>query len=427
MKTFIEPELKSWPLICRRPVIKRADLTRKVQSIIQQVKESGDAAIRYYAKKFDKIQLQDIRVNGKETKEGIEKTPQDLKDAIRQAFQNIQKFHALQQACEVEVETMPGVLCKRLVRPIERVGLYIPGGSAPLFSTVLMLGIPAKLAGCREIVLCTPPSPDGKIHPAILFTANLCGIKEIYKTGGAQAIAAMAYGTASIRAVSKIFGPGNQYVTQAKQIVSMDGIAIDMPAGPSEVLVLADQTAHAGFIAADLLSQAEHGTDSQVVLVTNDKDLPARVNRELKAQLKKLNRRSIASVALQKSLAVVFNSTKNCVDFINTYAPEHLIINTRDPKGLLNKIESAGSVFLGPFSPESVGDYASGTNHTLPTNGYAKAISGISVDSFRKYITVQEISAAGLKKIGAIVEKMAEAETLDAHKHAVTIRLDYLK
>jgi histidinol dehydrogenase len=427
MKTFIEPELKSWPLICRRPVIKRADLTRKVQSIIQQVKESGDAAIRYYAKKFDNIQLQDIRVNGKETKEGIEKTPQDLKDAIRQAFQNIQKFHALQQACEVEVETMPGVLCKRLVRPIERVGLYIPGGSAPLFSTVLMLGIPAKLAGCREIVLCTPPSPDGKIHPAILFTANLCGIKEIYKTGGAQAIAAMAYGTASIRAVSKIFGPGNQYVTQAKQIVSMDGIAIDMPAGPSEVLVLADQTAHAGFIAADLLSQAEHGTDSQVVLVTNDKDLPARVNRELKAQLKKLNRRSIASVALQKSLAVVFNSTKNCVDFINTYAPEHLIINTRDPKGLLNKIESAGSVFLGPFSPESVGDYASGTNHTLPTNGYAKAISGISVDSFRKYITVQEISAAGLKKIGAIVEKMAEAETLDAHKHAVTIRLDYLK
>jgi histidinol dehydrogenase len=427
MKTFIEPELKSWPLICRRPVIKRADLTRKVQSIIQQVKESGDAAIRYYAKKFDNIQLQDIRVNGKEIKEGIEKTPQDLKDAIRQAFQNIQKFHALQQACEVEVETMPGVLCKRLVRPIERVGLYIPGGSAPLFSTVLMLGIPAKLAGCREIVLCTPPSPDGKIHPAILFTANLCGIKEIYKTGGAQAIAAMAYGTASIRAVSKIFGPGNQYVTQAKQIVSMDGIAIDMPAGPSEVLVLADQTAHAGFIAADLLSQAEHGTDSQVVLVTNDKDLPARVNRELKAQLKKLNRRSIASVALQKSLAVVFNSTKNCVDFINTYAPEHLIINTRDPKGLLNKIESAGSVFLGPFSPESVGDYASGTNHTLPTNGYAKAISGISVDSFRKYITVQEISAAGLKKIGAIVEKMAEAETLDAHKHAVTIRLDYLK
>jgi histidinol dehydrogenase len=427
MKTFIEPELNSWPLICRRPVIKRADLTRQVQSIIQQVKESGDAAIRSYAKKFDNIQLQEIRVIGKEIKEGIEKTPQDLKDSIRQAFQNIEKFHALQQACEVEVETMPGVLCKRLVRPIERVGLYIPGGSAPLFSTVLMLGIPAQIAGCREIVLCTPPSTDGTIHPAILFTANLCGIKEIYKTGGAQAIAAMAYGTASIRPVSKIFGPGNQYVTQAKQIVSMDGIAIDMPAGPSEVLVLADQTAHAGFIAADLLSQAEHGTDSQVVLVTNDKDLPARVSRELKAQLKKLKRRSIASVALQKSLAVVFKSTKNCIDFINTYAPEHLIINTRDPKGLLNKIESAGSVFLGPFSPESVGDYASGTNHTLPTNGYAKAISGISVDSFRKYITVQEISAAGLKKIGPIVEKMADAETLDAHRLAVTIRLDSLK
>jgi histidinol dehydrogenase len=314
-----------------------------------------------------------------------------------------------------------------MVRPIGRVGLYIPGGSAPLFSTVLMLGVPAALAKCRDVIICTPPRPDGTVHPAILFAAKLTGIDQIFKTGGAQSIAAMAYGTESILPVNKIFGPGNQYVTMAKQLVSMDGIAIDMPAGPSEVLILADHNANPAFIAADLLAQAEHGADSQVLLVTSDSRLPAKVDKELVAQLKKLNRKAVAGAALQKSFTVCFRSTKKCVDFVNTYAPEHLIINTRDPQGLLDKIENAGSVFLGAYTPESAGDYASGTNHTLPTNGYAKALGGICVDSFRKYITAQQISASGLKRIGPVVETMAQAETLDAHKQSVTIRLDYLR
>jgi histidinol dehydrogenase len=351
----------------------------------------------------------------------------DLKSSIEVAAANIEKFHDAQKRERTIVETMQGVKCWRKAVPVEKVGIYIPGGSAPLFSTVLMLGIPAKLAGCREVILCTPPDKMGYVNPAILFAAHLVGIDRVFRIGGAQAIAAMAFGTATVPRVYKIFGPGNQFVTRAKQIVSEEGVAIDMPAGPSELLVIADEFAEPSFIAADLLSQAEHGEDSQVVLVVNEKVDIVRVQREISAQLRQLPRMAIAEKALANSRIVTFSSEERAMDFVNAYAPEHLIINTKNAGILAEKVVNAGSVFLGGFSPESAGDYASGTNHTLPTNGYARAYAGVSLESFLKYITFQEISADGLKLLGPVVEKMAEAELLEGHKMAVRRRLEYLK
>lgn len=351
----------------------------------------------------------------------------ELTTAIKAAYDNILKFHAAQKREVLEVETTPGVKCWRQGVPIDKVGIYIPGGSAPLFSTVLMLGTPANLAGCKEIILCTPPERNGKIHPAVLFAAQLTGVKKIFKVGGAQAIAALAYGTETIPAVYKIFGPGNQYVTKAKQLVTEDGVAIDMPAGPSEVLVLADESADPSFIAADLLSQAEHGEDSQVILVLLNDGLFEKTQSEIIRQLQRLPRKSIAEKALANSHVVVFNDKSAAIDFVNTYAPEHLIVNTKDTDSVATKIVNAGSVFLGNFSPEAIGDYASGTNHTLPTNGYAKAYAGVSLESFIKYITFQKASPAGIQALGPVVEAMAEAEQLLGHKMAIRVRLDALK
>jgi histidinol dehydrogenase len=349
----------------------------------------------------------------------------ELKQAIQQAKKNIEKFHQAQLKVEEPVETMPGIKCWRKSLPIEKVGLYIPGGSAPLFSTILMLGIPAKIVGCKEIVLCSPPNKEGKLHPAILYAAQLVGATQIFKAGGAQGIAAMAYGTATIPRVYKIFGPGNQYVTCAKQLVQKDGVAIDMPAGPSEVAVLADDTADASFVAADLLSQAEHGNDSQSILVTTSAKLAAETKVEIERQLTSLPRKAIATIAIQNSKIFLVETIKEGIELINEYAPEHLIISCADDENIGEQIVNAGSIFLGNYSPESVGDYASGTNHTLPTNGYAKAYSGVSVDSFVKKITYQKLSKEGLKGIGKTVELMAEAEGLQAHKNAVTLRLSH--
>ncbi|RMF26520.1 MAG: histidinol dehydrogenase, partial [Bacteroidetes bacterium] len=351
----------------------------------------------------------------------------ELMEAIGEALANLRRFHAAQIQPRMEVETMPGVRCWRKSVPIERVGLYVPGGSAPLFSTVLMLGVPAMLAGCPEVVLCTPPDPTAKVNPAILFTAGLLGIERVFRIGGAQAIAALAYGTESIPRVDKIFGPGNAYVTRAKQLVQLEGTAIDMPAGPSEVLVLADDSAEPAFVAADLLSQAEHGPDSQVVLVSLDASLPERVQQEIERRLEALPRASIARQALENSLTVHFDEVEQALAFSNAYAPEHLLLQTRDPQTLAEKVRQAGSVFLGPFSPESVGDYASGTNHTLPTNGFARAYSGLSVDDFVRKITFQQLSAEGLQNIASVVEVMAEAENLQGHAEAVRVRRAFLE
>lgn len=422
MKIIIEPNKKEWPLLCQRPQLETDFLEGTVKNILNRVKQSGDAALRELSLQFDKVNIQQLQVSQEEMKQAVAETPTELKEAIQLAVSNIQKFHAAQKRETLSVETMPGVTCWRKGVAIQKVGIYIPGGSAPLFSTVLMLGIPAALAGCEEIVLCTPPSSNGKINAAILFTAQLVGIKKIFKAGGAQAIAAMAYGTETIPQVSKIFGPGNQYVTKAKQLVNTEGVAIDMPAGPSEVLVLADESASPAFLAADLLSQAEHGEDSQVVLVATDKAIIENVIKEIEKQLEKLPRKTIAQAALKNSLAIVIKDNSASIDFINQYAPEHLIINSSNCDELSEKIINAGSIFLGQYSPESVGDYASGTNHTLPTNGYAKAYGGVSLESFVKYITVQKLSKEGLKNIGKAVTIMAEAEQLQAHANAVYVR-----
>jgi histidinol dehydrogenase len=379
--------------------------------------------LKELTKQFDGVELSQLQVSESEIGEAIQSVPDELKKAIIIAADNIEKFHAAQKGKTLQVETMLGVMCWRKGVAIQKVGIYIPGGSAPLFSTVLMLGIPARLAGCQEVVLCSPPSKDGKINSAILFAANLAGIKKIYKVGGAQAIAAMAYGTATIPAVSKIFGPGNQFVTKAKQLVSQEGIAIDMPAGPSEVLVIADEFANPAFIAADLLSQAEHGADSQVVLVTTNSPIIESTLTELNIQVEKLPRKEIAKEALKSSLAIIFDSKEKMTDYVNEYAPEHLIINTIDCDALADKIVNAGSIFLGAFSPESIGDYASGTNHTLPTNGFAKAYSGVSLDSFMKFITYQKLTKEGLEQLGPVVEIMAEAEQLKGHAEAIRVRL----
>lgn len=423
MRIENNPSKDKWKKLCERPQLELEYLDSSVKNILARVKKSGDEAIVELTKQFDQVELTELQVTENEIAEAIKFIPLPLKSAIETAAKNIEKFHQAQKRETLEVETMPGIMCWRKSVAIDKVGIYIPGGSAPLFSTVLMLGIPARLAGCREVILCTPPSKDGKVNPAILFAASLTGITKIFKVGGAQAIAALAYGTKSIPAVYKIFGPGNQYVTKAKQLVNQEGIAIDMPAGPSEVLVIADEFANPSFLAADLLSQAEHGADSQVILVTNSKKIIEQTSIELNIQIEKLPRKEIARQALNNSLSILFNSEVEMMDFANEYAPEHLIINTKNCEQMVDKVINAGSIFLGPYSPESVGDYAAGTNHTLPTNGFAKAYSGVSLDSFIKYITIQKLTQQGLNTIGLAVEEMAEAEQLKAHAEAIRVRM----
>ncbi|MEQ8361508.1 MAG: histidinol dehydrogenase [Cyclobacteriaceae bacterium] len=426
MKKYINPSRSTWAALCQRPTLELEFLEGRVKNILNRVKVSGDDALKELTIQIDKVALDSFQVTQKEIDAAEKEVPEDLKQAIRLATSNISKFHSSQQVEITPIETMPGVTCWRKATPIEKVGIYVPGGTAPLFSTLLMLAVPAKIAGCKDIVLCTPPKSDGSVDATILFAAKEIGITQVFKVGGAQAIAAMAYGTATIPSVYKIFGPGNQYVTKAKQLVSMEGIAIDMPAGPSEVLVVADETANPAFIAADLLSQAEHGADSQVVLVATTGILIEQVEKEVGAQLETLPRKDIAQLALQNSLTIEISNEVDIIDFVNAYAPEHLILNTDNCDLLVEKITNAGSVFLGQLTPESVGDYASGTNHTLPTNGFAKAYSGVSLSSFQKFITFQKLTKEGITTLGPVVEKMAEAEQLIAHKRAVSIRLESL-
>lgn len=410
--------------LCARPSVDLTTVANVVRPIISAVKNCGDSAIKEYSERFDKAILKTTVVSEKEISAGVKLVPKYLKTALRLAAKNITKFHIAQKTSANKINTMPGVACWREARGIEKVGLYIPGGTAPLPSTVLMLGIPARLAGCKKIVLCTPPQTDGKINASILFASSLCGITKIFKIGGAQAIAAMAYGTKTVPKVYKIFGPGNQYVTAAKQLVSIDpnGAAIDMPAGPSEVLVIADEKARADFVAADLLSQAEHGPDSQAVLVCTSQNKTKEILSEVKKQLNSLPRKSIAEKSLSKSFALVVRDINEAIEFSNAYAPEHLIINITRPEKYLKNITNAGSVFIGPYSPESAGDYASGTNHTLPTSGYARSCSGVSLESFCKNITFQKLSQAGAKKLGPAVARIAKAESLEAHARAMKIR-----
>lgn len=421
------PPREQWAEILRRPALDTENLFDTVRSIIDRVRAEGDKAVLDYEARFDKVELASLAVTEEEMQEAVEAVGVELKAAIYLAQKNIEKFHAAQRFTGKKVETMEGVTCWQKAVGIEKVGLYIPGGTAPLFSTVLMLAVPAKLAGCKEIVLCSPPGKDGKIHPAVLFAARVAGVSKIYKAGGVQAIAAMAYGTESIPKVYKIFGPGNQYVTAAKQLVSLRDVAIDMPAGPSEVEVLADETANPVFVAADLLSQAEHGADSQALLITTSEKLQKEVMYEVERQLGYLPRRDIAAKALENSKLIVVKDTEEALQMTNEYAPEHLIIQTTDYHQLAERVTNAGSVFLGPLSPESAGDYASGTNHTLPTNGYAKAYSGVSLDSFIRKITFQEILPQGMCAIGPAIEVMAANEQLDAHKNAVTVRLNSIR
>lgn len=418
------PERKDWQEIVKRPVIENASLEKTVKKILEKVKAKGDKAVRKYTKEFDGVKLKKITSSEKEISVAEKLLSAELKEAIKQAKSNIEKFHRSQLEEINIIETMPGIKCWRKSVGIEKVGIYIPGGTAPLFSTVLMLAIPASIAGCKEIILCSPPSKDGSINPAILFAADLCGITKIFKAGGVQAIGAMAFGTESIPRVFKVFGPGNQYVTCAKQLIQQQGTAIDMPAGPSEVLIIADETAVPEFVAADLLSQAEHGADSQVVLLTTSETIAKKVQDHIKEQLRELPRKEIAEKALGNSKIILLKSLDEAIELSNLYAPEHLILSCSNAEDLISKIISAGSVFIGNYSPESVGDYASGTNHTLPTNGYAAMYSGVSVDSFVKKITFQQLSKEGLENIGNTVIQMAAAEGLDAHKNAVAVRLN---
>lgn len=426
MKIIENPLQASLPELLQRPAMDHAALYTVVQGVLEAVKKEGDKAVAAYTQKFDGVTLDQMVVTDAEINEAALTLAPALKEAIQVAAKNIRCFHEMQVAKAVKVETMPGVSCWRKSIGIDKVGLYIPGGSAPLFSTVLMLGIPAVIAGCKEIILCTPPASNGKVHPAILYAAWVVGIKNIYKIGGVQAIAAMAFGTETVPKVYKIFGPGNQYVTAAKQLVQQTGVAIDMPAGPSEVCVLADETCNPAFVASDLLSQAEHGADSQVLLVSTSKKVVAAVEEALAAQLALLPRKDIAQKALDNSTAIVVEDMERAIFIVNSYAAEHLIIACKNEDVVAEQITNAGSVFLGNYSPESVGDYASGTNHTLPTSGYAKAYSGVSVDSFVKKVTFQKLTPAGLQAIGLAVETMAAAEGLDAHKNAITIRLQSL-
>ena len=423
MKTYINPQRNTWDELLKRPMFSGSEIRDKVLVILTDIRNGGIKAIRKYTEKFDGVFLKNITVSQQEISDASGQLDENLKEAIRIAATNIRKFHESQIPVTRQIETTPGVTCWQKAVAIDKVGLYIPGGSAPLFSTVLMLGIPAIIAGCKEIVLCTPPDREGKINPAILFAAQLVGVSKIYKLGGIQAIGAMAYGVDCVPKVNKIFGPGNQYVMAAKQLVSISDVAIDMPAGPSEVAIMADTTANPAFIAADLLSQAEHGPDSQVVLVTNDPSLVENVDKELSRQLKELPRKAIAEKALANSQAIVLDNVQEMIELVNSYAPEHLIIAMENYMEVAEKITNAGSVFLGNYTPESAGDYASGTNHTLPTNGWARSFSGVNLDSFMKKITFQEITPEGILNLGPVIEIMAAAELLNGHKNAVTLRL----
>lgn len=424
MKIIKYPPRESWPELTNRPALDSKMLQGAVCEILEAVKADGDAALRQFSRKYDGVRLLEIEVQKDEFNTILTDVDDDMRLAIETARENITRFHKSQVEEIRKIETSPGVVCWRKNVPIERVGLYIPGGTAPLFSTVLMLGIPALIAGCPEVILCTPPNKEGRIHPVILYTAQILGIERIFKIGGAQAIAAMAYGTQSVPRVDKIFGPGNQYVTLAKQMVSTQGVAIDMPAGPSEVAVVADRFANPDFVAADLLSQAEHGADSQVVCLTDDAEFVTKIMQAVEEQLALLPRRAIAEKSLAFSRMILLKDLDEAMEFANEYAPEHLILQTQNPEQLAEKVVNAGSVFIGAYSPESAGDYASGTNHTLPTNGYARNYSGVSVDSYIKKITFQTLSAAGLGNIGPAIERMAAEEKLQAHRNAVRVRLN---
>ena len=423
MILITNPDKNQWANLLKRPTLDTENLFDTVKAIIERVKTEGDRAVLDYEAQFDKVSLSSLSVSAQEMDEAEALVSNELKAAIRLSAQNIETFHAAQRFNGAKVETQPGVTCWQKAVAIEKVGLYIPGGTAPLFSTVLMLALPARIAGCREIVLCTPPARDGKVHPAVLYAARVAGVSRIFKAGGVQAIAAMAYGTESVPKVYKIFGPGNQYVTAAKQLVSLRDVAIDMPAGPSEVEVLADESANPTFVAADLLSQAEHGVDSQALLITTSATLQQAVKTEVERQLALLPRKEIAEKSLANSKLIVVSSMDEALEMTNQYAPEHLIIETTNPEEEAARVVNAGSVFLGSYSPESAGDYASGTNHTLPTNGYAKAYSGVSLDSFIRKITFQQLTREGIQRIGPAIEIMAANEHLDAHKQAVTVRI----
>ena len=423
MKKILDPKRETWAEILKRPTQSYSDIEPLVADIFDEIAKEGDAAVRKYIEKFDKANLAVLQVEASAIEKAKESLSEELKSAIQLAKSNIEAFHVSQKTEPVKIESTAGVVCWQEKRAIEKVGLYIPGGTAPLFSTILMLAVPAAIAGCEEVVMCTPSDQEGNIHPAVLYTADLCGIKKIYKVGGIQAIAAMTFGTESIPQVYKIFGPGNQYVTVAKQMAMKFGVGIDLPAGPSELLVYADESATASFMAADLLSQAEHGTDSQVILVCRSMKKLEEIELEIALQLKDLPRKDIASKAIDNSKLIFCSSEEMAIDLINSYAPEHLIISTSDAGKILGKIKNAGSVFVGDYTPESAGDYASGTNHTLPTNGFAKNYSGVNLDAFQKAVSFQEISKEGLLRIGKAIELMADAEGLYAHQNAVSLRL----
>ena len=427
MKIIENPRIDTWKEILQRPVIETGALFGTVSKVLDDVRLNGDEALRRYELEFDHVSLEKLNVEDGEFYEAVNYIPEDLKKAIDVAYSNIHKFHSAQRFEEIKVETSPGVTCIQRSVPISKVGLYIPGGTAPLFSTVLMLAIPAKIAGCSEIVLCSPPDRNGKINPYILYAARIAGVTNVYKVGGAQAVAAMAYGTESVPKVDKIFGPGNQYVVAAKQLVSLSDVAIDMPAGPSEVEVLTDESSNPSFVAADLLSQAEHGADSQVLLVSTDRNMIDKVVVELEKQLEELPRKEIAAKSISHSQAIYVDNMETAISITNEYAPEHLILSVKNYNDIASKITNAGSVFLGQYACESAGDYASGTNHTLPTKAYAKAYSGLCLDSFMRKMTLQELTPQGIKSIGHDVELMAGAEGLDAHKNAMTLRLNSIK
>lgn len=426
MKLIKNPSTKDWSSLCQRPTLSFEAILPKIRDVFETVQQKGDAALKDYTFHFDQVKVTDIVVSQQQIEAASTMLSEDLKKAIAQAYQNIKSFHQAQHTERVTVETQPGVRCWQQKYPIEKVGLYIPGGTAPLFSTVLMLSIPAQVSGCREIVMCSPPQKNGSIAPEVLYSAALCGVTNIFTVGGAQAIAAMSLGTDSVPQVDKIFGPGNQYVTAAKQYASQGNVAIDMPAGPSEVLIVTDASADPAFVAADLLSQAEHGVDSQVVLVTTSTKALPEIEKALTAQLAVIQRKEIAARALENSTIIYFDNDQKAIDFINSYAPEHYIINVENTALYVAGVRHAGSVFIGPYTPESAGDYASGTNHTLPTNGFARQYSGVNLDSFQKAITFQEISKEGIQNLGPVVEEMAAAEGLDAHKNAVRVRLKSL-
>ena len=423
MNKIYNPKPEMWSTLLERPTKTVDDIEATVKEIFKEVQKKGDEAITKYTSLFDGVAVDNLEVTPEEINEAIASVPQELQDAIQLAKSNIEKFHTAQKNTRVSVETTPGVACWQEKRPIQKIGLYIPGGTAPLFSTVLMLAVPANISGCKEIVLCSPPDKKGKINPAILYAAQLCGVTKILKVGGIQAIAGLTFGTASIPKVYKIFGPGNQFVTVAKQLATQFGVAIDMPAGPSELLIVADETAVPAFVASDLLSQAEHGTDSQVILVSTSKDLIDAVETEIQTQLEVLLRKAIATKAIENSKLIYVENDQIALDLIDEYGPEHFIICAKNEDFYVNNIGNAGSVFIGNYTPESAGDYASGTNHTLPTNGYAKNYSGVNLDSFLKSMTFQKITAEGIQNIGPAIELMAEAEGLQAHKNAVTLRL----